>query len=89
MEGVLAYGASQEWNVTAIVIDEDDFENNVPTIESEKSKNVFIICSSEDILKKTVNRVSLLLNSKVVDTSSLLHRNVTRINMNRKPMCLK
>ncbi|XP_030832167.1 glutamate receptor 3 [Strongylocentrotus purpuratus] len=55
-EGLLEYASSQEWNVTSVVLDEDDFENNVPTIEGEKTKNIFIICTSEIVLRTTINR---------------------------------
>ncbi|XP_072167155.1 glutamate receptor 1-like [Diadema setosum] len=56
MEGVLEFGTGESWNVTTVVIDEDDFENNVPTIVGEKTRNIFIMCSSEDILRQTINR---------------------------------
>ncbi|XP_071489708.1 glutamate receptor 3-like [Diadema antillarum] len=59
MEGVMEHATMSKWNISTIVIDEE-FANIVPLIEERGSKNIFIYCSSELMLRSTIDQALLL-----------------------------
>nr|XP_054756110.1 glutamate receptor 3-like [Lytechinus pictus] len=59
MEGIMEFATMNKWNISTVIIDED-FQNNIQMIEERGSKNIFIYCSSETLLRSTIDQAILL-----------------------------
>lgn len=59
MEGVMSHATMNKWNISTVIID-SNFQNNIPMIEERGSKNIFIYCSSEILLRSTIDQALLL-----------------------------